>query len=43
MRVKIMIGGAQMSERVKEYSGADAHAKDAMDGVMLTKKWIGGE
>jgi trimethylamine corrinoid protein len=41
--VKIMIGGAQMSERVKEYSGADAYAKDAMVGVMLTKKWIGGE
>lgn len=41
--VKIMIGGAQMSERVKEYSGADAYAKDAMDGVALTKKWIGGE
>jgi len=41
--VKIMIGGAQMSERVKEYAGADAYAKDAMDGVMLTKKWIGGE
>ena len=41
--IKIMIGGAQMSERVKEYSGADAYAKDAMDGVMITKKWIGGE
>jgi len=41
--VKIMIGGAQMSERIKEYSGADAYAKDAMDGVKLTKKWIGVE
>jgi methanogenic corrinoid protein MtbC1 len=40
--VKIMIGGALMSERVKEYSGADAYAKDAVDGVMLTKKCIGG-
>ena len=29
--------------RVKEYSGADAYAKDAMDGVMLTKKWVRGE
>ena len=41
--VKIMIGGAQVSERGNEYSGADAYAKDAMDGVMLTKKWIGDE
>jgi methanogenic corrinoid protein MtbC1 len=38
-----MIGGAHMSERVKEFSGADAYAKDAMDGVMLTKKWVGGQ
>jgi methanogenic corrinoid protein MtbC1 len=38
-----MIGGAQMSERVKEFSGADAYDKDAMDGVMLTKNWVGGQ
>ena len=41
--VKIMIGGGQMSEKVKEYSGADAYGKDAMEGVTLVKKWIGGE
>ena len=41
--VKIMIGGAQVSERVKEHSEADAYAKDAVGGVMLTKKWVGGE
>jgi 5-methyltetrahydrofolate--homocysteine methyltransferase len=40
--VKIMIGGGQMSEKVKEYAGADAYGKDAMEGVTLTKKWIGG-
>ena len=40
-RVKIMIGGGQMSERVKEFAGADAFGKDAMEGVTLTKKWIG--
>jgi 5-methyltetrahydrofolate--homocysteine methyltransferase len=39
--VKIMIGGGQMSERVKEYAGADAFGKDAMEGVTLAKKWIG--
>ena len=40
-RVKIMIGGGQMSDRVKEFAGADAFGKDAMEGVTLTKKWIG--
>lgn len=39
--VKIMIGGGQMSERVKNYSGADAYGKDAMAGVSLAKKWVG--
>jgi trimethylamine corrinoid protein len=39
--VKIMIGGGQMSERVKEFVGADAFGKDAMEGVTLAKKWIG--
>ena len=42
-KVKIMIGGGQMSEKVKEYSGADAYGKDAMEGVTLVKKWVGGE
>ena len=39
--VKIMIGGGQMSETVREYAGADAFGKDAMEGVALAKKWIG--
>jgi methanogenic corrinoid protein MtbC1 len=39
--VKIMIGGGQMNERVKEFAGADAFGKDAMEGVALAKKWIG--
>lgn len=41
-KVKIMIGGAQMSDQVKEYAGADAYAKDAMAGVLLAKQWVGG-
>ena len=36
-----MIGGGQMSEKIKEYSGADAYGKDAMAGVLLTKQWTG--
>jgi len=40
-KVKIMIGGGQMSDEIKRYTGADAYGKDAMAGVSLAKKWIG--
>ena len=39
-QVKIMIGGGQMSDKVKEYTGADAYGPDAMAGVRLCKQWI---
>jgi methanogenic corrinoid protein MtbC1 len=39
-KVKIMIGGGQMSDEVKKYTGADAYGKDAMAGVTLAQKWI---
>ena len=42
-QVKIMIGGGQMSDKVKEYAGADAYGPDAMAGVRLCKQWIGGK
>jgi len=41
-KVKIMIGGAQMNDQVKEHAGADAYGKDAMAGVLLAKQWVGG-
>lgn len=40
-QVKIIIGGGQMTPKISEYAGADACAKDAMDGVNLIKTWIG--
>jgi len=40
-KVKVMIGGGQMSDEIKNYTGADAYGKDAMAGVSLAKKWIG--
>jgi methanogenic corrinoid protein MtbC1 len=40
--VKIMIGGGQMDEKVRDFTGADAYGKDAMEAVTLTKGWIGG-
>jgi methylmalonyl-CoA mutase cobalamin-binding domain/chain len=42
-QVKIMIGGGQMSDKVKEYTGADAYGPDAMAGVRLCRQWIGGK
>jgi len=40
--VKIMIGGGQIDEQVKSFTGADAYGKDAMEAVTLTKGWIEG-
>jgi len=39
--VKIMIGGGQMNDEIRKYTGADAYGEDAMAGVALAKKWIG--
>jgi 5-methyltetrahydrofolate--homocysteine methyltransferase len=39
-KVKIMIGGGQITEEIRKYTGADAYGKDAMAGVSLAKKWI---
>jgi trimethylamine corrinoid protein len=41
-KVKIMIGGGQIDEQVKTYTGADAYGKDAVEAVTLAKKWTGG-
>ena len=40
-KVKVMIGGGQITEEVMKYTGADAYGKDAMVGVSLAKKWSG--
>jgi 5-methyltetrahydrofolate--homocysteine methyltransferase len=41
-RVKIMIGGGQITDKIREYAGADAYGDDAMEAVNLAKDWIGG-
>jgi 5-methyltetrahydrofolate--homocysteine methyltransferase len=38
--VKIMIGGGQIDDEVKKYTGADAYGKDAMAAVNLAKEWL---
>jgi methanogenic corrinoid protein MtbC1 len=40
-KVKVMIGGGQITEEVRKYTGADAYGRDAMTGVSLAKKWAG--
>jgi 5-methyltetrahydrofolate--homocysteine methyltransferase len=41
--VKIMIGGGQITEDVRRYTGADAFGRDAMAGVSQAKKWVGAK
>ncbi|MFO7698733.1 MAG: cobalamin-dependent protein [Anaerolineae bacterium] len=41
-RVKIMIGGGQVTDKIREYAGADAYGDDAMEAVKLAQGWIGG-
>jgi trimethylamine corrinoid protein len=41
-KVRIMIGGGQIDEQVRIYTGADAYGRDAMAAVHLAKGWIGG-
>lgn len=37
--VKVMIGGGQIDEQIREYTGADAYGKDAMAAVAIAKGW----
>lgn len=40
-KVKIMIGGGQINDEVRKYTGADAFGTDAMSAVLLAKEWSG--
>jgi len=39
--VKVMIGGGQIDEQIKTYTGADAWGRDAMTAVNLSRQWLG--
>ena len=41
-QVKIMIGGGQVNDQVKNHVGADAYGSNAMEAVKLAQGWIGG-
>lgn len=38
--LKIMIGGGQVDDAVKKYTGADAFGLNAMEAVSLCKRWV---
>ena len=40
--VKVMVGGGQVDEQIRQYTGADAYGRDAMAAVALAKQWSGG-
>jgi 5-methyltetrahydrofolate--homocysteine methyltransferase len=40
-KLKIMIGGGQVDESVRNYTGADAFGTTAMDAVSLCRNWMG--
>ena len=40
-KVKIMIGGGQIDETVRAYTGADAFGVNAVEAVALSKNWMG--
>ena len=36
---KVMIGGGQIDDQIKEYTGADAYGDDAMAAVSIAQSW----
>jgi methanogenic corrinoid protein MtbC1 len=40
-KVKIMIGGGQIDEEVRQYTSINAYSVDAMAAVDLAKVWLG--
>ena len=40
-KMKIMIGGGQVDDTVRKYTGADAFGNNAMAAVSLCRSWIG--
>lgn len=39
--IKVMIGGGQIDDQVRKYTGADAYGRDAVAAVTLAKQWVG--
>jgi len=37
--IQVMIGGGQMDNKVRDYTGADAYGKDAMAAIAIARGW----
>jgi 5-methyltetrahydrofolate--homocysteine methyltransferase len=37
--VKVMIGGGQVNEQIRKYTGADAYGEDAVAAVAIAQEW----
>ena len=42
-KVKVIVGGAPLTEGFAKKIGADAYAADALDGIRLCKEWVKGK
>ncbi|MFX0069549.1 MAG: B12-binding domain-containing protein [Candidatus Hermodarchaeota archaeon] len=42
-KTKIMIGGGQIDEKIRNYVDADAYGKDAVEAVSIAKKWVSAD
>jgi methanogenic corrinoid protein MtbC1 len=42
-KVKIMIGGGQITDEVNEYAGTDGYGRDAVAAITFAKNWIAGK
>jgi methylmalonyl-CoA mutase cobalamin-binding domain/chain len=40
-RVKVVVGGATVTEEFAEGAGVDAYAKSAVEGVNICREWVG--
>jgi len=40
-KVKILVGGGPVNEKVRDYVGADAFGKDVTSAVELSKNYLG--
>lgn len=41
-RVKVILGGAPLTEEFSKSVGADAYAKDVIDGIRICERWVSG-
>ncbi|MEM1569275.1 MAG: cobalamin-binding protein, partial [Candidatus Bathyarchaeia archaeon] len=39
-KVKVIVGGAPLTEEYARQIGADAYGRDAVEGVNICKKWV---